>query len=93
MTTLVVIRENIKNGVLDDVFYPLIIKKEIVTGMILDCRFYDSEAKLQDIYKKHKKWIISGLIIVIGLGFVLNSNLNILVINGMMIFLLTILWS
>ena len=27
MTTLVVIRENIKNGVLDDVFYPLIIKK------------------------------------------------------------------
>ena len=93
MTTLVVIRENIKNGVLDDVFYPLIIKKEIATGMILDCRFYDSEAKLQDIYKKHKKWIISGLIIVIGLGFVLNSNLNILVINGMMIFLLTILWS
>lgn len=61
--------------------------------MILDCRFYDSEAKLQVIHKKHKKLLISSLIIAIGCGVVLNTNLNILIVNSMVMFLLGILWS
>lgn len=91
MTSIVVKSSDIKNGTLTDALYPLIIKKGIISGMLLDYKFYDNEGREQNRIKKIRKEIITGIIIIAGLA--LSPYFNSYILTGIIVFLVMILWS